>query len=415
MEPDGTWQIIVLIVLLLMSAFFSASETALTSLSKIRIRHMVEEGVKGADKIEKLIANPNKLLGSILVGNNIVNIGASALATSIAMREWGDGGVAIATGIMTVLVLIFGEITPKSLAAQNSESVSLRVVGIINIIVIVFKPVVTVFTHISAPIIKLLGGQTTKNQPFITQEELKTIVDVSEEEGVLEIDEKKMIHNVFEFGDLQVKDVMVQRVDIIAIDIESSYDEIMDIIKEEQFSRMPVYRETIDDIVGILNVKDLLISQNQDKDNFSIEKIMREPYYTFEFKKNLDLFKNMQKERVYMAVVLDEYGGTVGIVTIEDLVEEIMGEIEDEYDDEDKEIDIVKEDEYIVAGSARIDDLNELIGTTIESEEFDSVGGFVIGVLGRLPELGEVVEYENIKFIIEKLDKNRIMKVRIYT
>lgn len=415
MEPDGTWQVIVLIILLLMSAFFSASETALTSLSKIRIRHMVEEGVKGADKIEKLISNPNKLLGSILIGNNIVNIGASALATSIAMKEWGNEGVAIATGIMTVLVLIFGEITPKSLAAQNSEAVSIKVVNIIAIIVTILKPAVTVFTYISAPIIKLFGGQTTKNQPFITQEELKTIVDVSEEEGVLEIDEKKMIHNVFEFGDLQVKDVMVQRVDIVAIDIESSYDEIMDIIKEEQFSRMPVYRETIDDIVGILNVKDLLISQNQDKDNFSIEKIMREPYYTFEFKKNLDLFKNMQKERVYMSVVLDEYGGTVGIVTIEDLVEEIMGEIEDEYDDDDKEIDIVKEDEYIVAGSARIDDLNELIGTSIESEEFDSVGGFVIGVLGRLPELGEIVEYENIKFVIEKLDKNRIMKVRIYT
>lgn len=415
MEPDGTWQFIVLIILLLMSAFFSASETALTSLSKIRIRHMVEEGVKGADKIEKLISNPNKLLGSILIGNNIVNIGASALATSIAMKAWGNEGVAIATGIMTVLVLIFGEITPKSLAAQNSEAVSIKVVNIIAIIVTILKPAVTVFTYISAPIIKLFGGQTTKNQPFITQEELKTIVDVSEEEGVLEIDEKKMIHNVFEFGDLQVKDVMVQRVDIVAIDIESSYDEIMDIIKEEQFSRMPVYRETIDDIVGILNVKDLLISQNQSKDNFSIEKIMREPYYTFEFKKNLDLFKNMQKERVYMSVVLDEYGGTVGIVTIEDLVEEIMGEIEDEYDDDDKEIDIVKEDEYIVAGSARIDDLNELIGTSIESEEFDSVGGFVIGVLGRLPELGEIVEYENIKFVIEKLDKNRIMKVRIYT
>lgn len=416
MEPDGTWQIIVLIILLVMSAFFSASETALTSLSKIRIRHMVEEGVKGADKIEKLIANPNKLLGSILIGNNVVNIGASALATSIAMQEWGNEGVAIATGIMTVLVLIFGEITPKSLAAQNSEAVSLKVVGIIAIIVTILKPAVTVFTYISAPIIELFGGQANKNQPFITQEELKTIVDVSEEEGVLEIDEKKMIHNVFEFGDLQVKDVMVQRVDIVAIDIESSYDEIMNIIKEEQFSRMPVYRETIDDIVGVLNVKDLLISQEQDKDNFSIEKIMREPYYTFEFKKNLDLFRNMQKERVYMAVVLDEYGGTVGIATIEDLVEEIMGEIEDEYDDEDdKEIDVVKEDEYIVVGSARIDDLNELIGTSIESEEFDSVGGFVIGVLGRLPELGEIIEYEDIKFVIEKLDKNRIMKVRIYT
>lgn len=414
MDPS-TWQIILLIVLLLLSAFFSASETALMSLSKIRIRHLVEDKVKGADKIEKLTENPNKLLGSILVGNNIANIAASALATSVALSLFGNSGVGIATVVMTILVLIFGEITPKSLAAQNSESVSLRVYKPISFVVTVLRPVVAVFTFISSGFIRLFGGNPEKTQPFITQEELKTMVDVSEEEGVLEVEEKEMIYNVFEFGDLQVKDVMVQRVDIVAVTTESTYDEILEVIKREQFSRIPVYKETIDDIVGVLYVKDLLLKE-KDEGEFKVEEYMRDPYYTFEFKKITDLFREMKKERNHIAMVLDEYGGTVGIVTIEDLVEEIVGDIEDEYDDEeDKEIDVVKEDEYIVSGSVRLDDVNDLIGTAIESEEFDSVGGFIIGQLGRFPDAGENVQYNNIKFVIEAIDKNRIKKVRIFT
>ena len=403
-----------LIVLILLSCFFSASETALMSLSKIRIKHMVEEGVKGASTIEKLLENPNKLLSSILVGNNLVNIGASALATSVSISIWGNEGVALATGIMTALILIFGEITPKTLAVQNSEKISLKIAKVISFIVSIFKPVVVICNFFAAPFIKLFGGKTNGTQPYITQEELKTMVDVSEEEGVLEGQEKEMIFNVFEFGDLQVKDVMVQRVDITALDVNSTYDEVMDTIKREQFSRIPIYKETIDEIVGILNLKDLVLLD--DHDSFTVEALMREPYYTYEFKKIMDLFREMQKERAYMAVVLDEYGGTVGIVTMEDLVEEIVGEIEDEYDDEEeKEIEVIKEDEYIVAGSIRIDDLNDLIGTSMESEEFDSIGGFIIGEIGRFPEVGEEIQYQNVKFVIEEVDKNRIMKVRIFT
>lgn len=384
------------------------------SLSKIRIKHMVEEGVKGASTIEKLLENPNKLLSSILVGNNLVNIGASALATSVSISIWGNEGVALATGIMTALILIFGEITPKTLAVQNSEKISLKIAKLISFIVVIFKPIVVICNFIASPFIKLFGGKTHGTQPYITQEELKTMVDVSEEEGVLEGQEKEMIFNVFEFGDLQVKDVMVQRVDITALDINSTYDEVMDSIKRDQFSRIPIYKETIDEIVGILNLKDLFILD--DKDSFSVESLMREPYYTYEFKKIMDLFREMQKERAYMAIVLDEYGGTVGIVTMEDLVEEIVGEIEDEYDDEEeKEIEVIKEDEYVVAGSIRIDDLNDLIGTSMESEEFDSIGGFIIGEIGRFPEVGEEIQYQNIKFVIEEVDKNRIKKVRIFT
>lgn len=413
MDSSYTLQIIVLIFLLLLSAFFSASETALMSLSKIRIRHMVEDGVKGAKLIEKLTEDPNKLLGSILVGNNVVNIGASALATSVALKAFGESGVGIATAIMTILVLIFGEITPKSIAKQRSEGVSLKVSGIVNIIVKTLRPFVAVFTFISSTVLKLFGADLNKDQPFITQEELKTMVDVGEEEGVLEEEEKEMIFNVFEFGDIQVKDVMVQRVDIVALGLDSTYDDVIDIIKEEQFSRIPVYNDSIDDIIGIMYVKDLILLNN--KDNFKVQDCIREAYYTFEFKKVTELFKEMKKSRNHMAVVLDEYGGTVGIVTIEDLLEEIVGEIEDEYDELEEEIEVVKEDEYIVDGRIRLDDLSDLIGVKMESEEFDSIGGFVIGQLGRIPEPKEEVSYENMRFVVEEIDKNRIKKVRIFT
>ncbi|WP_024614240.1 hemolysin family protein [Clostridium sp. Ade.TY] len=416
MDSSYTGQIILLIVLLMLSGFFSMSETALMSLSKIRIRHMVEEGVKGAKLVEKLIEDPNKLLGAILIGNNIVNIGSSAIATSLAVKISGgsESAVAIVTGIMTVLILIFGEITPKSIAKQKSEKVSLKVSKPIKFCVLIFKPFVSIFTVISSVFIRLLGGDPKATEPFITEEELKTMVGVSEEEGVLEDVEKEMIFNVFDFGDLQVKDVMVQRVDVTAVEINSSYEELMKVIKEDQFSRIPVYDDTIDDIVGIINVKDLIMA-GYEGGEFDAKKYMREPLYTFEFKKIIELFNEMKKSRNHMAVVLDEYGGTVGIVTIEDLVEEIVGDIEDEYDKEREMIEVIKEDEYVVDGSARLDDISDLIGVNMESEEFDSVGGLIIGELGTIPSSGQEVMIGKIRFVVEEVEKNRILKVRIYT
>ena len=410
------WQIIVLIILLVLSGFFSMSETALMSLSKIRIRHMVEEGVKGSKLVEKLIEDPNRLLGAILIGNNIVNIGASAIATSLAVKIFNgsESAVAVSTAIMTVLVLIFGEITPKSIAKQKSEQVALKVSKPVQFCVTVFKPFVAMFTAISSVFIRLFGGDPKATEPFITEEELKTMVGVSEEEGVLEDVEKEMIFNVFDFADLQVKDVMVQRVDVTAIDVNDGYEDILKVIQEDQFSRIPVYDDTIDDIVGVLNVKDLIIADKRDC-KFKVTDYMREPLYTFEFKKITELFNEMKKSRNHMAVVLDEYGGTVGIVTIEDVVEEIVGDIEDEYDKEREMIEVIKEDEYIVEGSARLDDISDLIGVNMESEEFDSVGGLVIGELGRIPEAQEEVTIGKIRFVVEEVEKNRIMKVRIYT
>ena len=412
MDPNYTWQIISLVVLIVLSSFFSMSETALMSLNRIRLRNMVEAEVPGAKLVEKLIQNPNRLLGAILIGNNVVNIGASAMATVLATNIFGDSGVGIATGIMTILVLIFGEITPKSIAKQKSEAVALRVARPIEFLVVIFKPLVYIFTAISSLFIKIFGGDPNEARSFITHEELKTIVGVSEEEGVLENDEKEMIFNVFEFADLQVKDTMVQRVDIVSVDKEASYDEVMDVIKNEQFSRIPVYNQTIDNIIGVLNIKDFATIENL-REDFNVSKYIREPFYTFEFKKIVELFKEMKKTRNHIAIVLDEYGGTVGLVTIEDLVEEIVGEIEDEYDEEKNPVEVIKENEYVVEGSLRLHDISDLIGVNIDSEGFDSVGGLMIGDLGRMPQEQEEVTVNNIKFIAEEIEKNRIKKVRM--
>lgn len=415
-SPESLIQILILAILLIGSGFFSASETALMSLSKIRIRHMKEEGVRGAKLVSSLIENPNRLLSSILVGNNVVNIAATSISTSLFMTLMGgSGGVAIATAVMTILVLIFGEITPKTIAANNSEKIALLVAKPIKFIIFILTPVVWVFNIITGIIFKLFGIKDKGTQPYITEEELKTMVNVSHEEGVLEIEERQIINNVFQFGDMQAKEAMIQRLDMVAIDSEDSYDEIIETFKTEKISRLPVYKESIDDIIGILNIKDVIFLTDDEIDNFNIEKYIREPFFTYEFKKITQLLEEMKKEKSQMAIVVDEYGGTSGLITIEDLVEVIVGDIEDEYDEEDDEIQVIKEDEYVVEGSTKISDVNELIGVKLESDEFDSIGGFIIGYLRRLPEENEVVEVENIKLCIESLDKNRIMKIRIFT
>ncbi|KEI02351.1 HlyC/CorC family transporter [Clostridium botulinum] len=404
--------VVILLILIGLSALFSASETALTSLSKIRIRQMKEEGIKRAEIVDKLVDNTNKMLSAILVGNNVVNIGASALATSIAINQFGEKGVTISTVVMTIVVLIFAEITPKSLASSNPEKVSLGVAKYIEFITVVLNPIAVVFTYITKGILKIFGVNADTSKPFITEEELKTMLDVSHEEGVLEITERKMIYNVFEFGDSQVKDVMIPRADIVALDINSSYDEIVETFKMQQFSRIPIYEEEIDNVIGILHVKNLVLAS---KENFDIRDIIHEPYFTYEYKKTTELFEEMRKQRISLTIVLDEYGGTVGLITMEDLVEEIVGDIEDEYDEHNIGIEVIKEDEYIIDGSIKIDEVNDMIGTNIESEDFDTIGGFVIGELGRFPEQGEMIEYMNVKFIIEEIDRNRIKKLKVLT
>ena len=412
-STSNSIQIILLVILLVGSGFFSASETALMSLSRIKMRHMEEDGVKGAKLVSSLVEDSNRLLTSILIGNNIVNIAATSIATSLFTATLGAQGVAMATGVMTVLVLIFGEITPKTISANNPEKASLVVSKPIKFFVIILTPVVWVFNIITKVIFKLFGVDGNGVKPFITEDELKTMVNVSHEEGLLEIEEREIINNVFEFGDMQAKEAMVQRLDIVAIDMEDSYDEIIELFKTEKLSRMPVYEETIDDIIGTLNIKDIIFLSDEEIENFDIKKYIRDPFFTYEFKKITQLLEEMKKDKSQMAIVVDEYGGTAGLITIEDLVEVIVGDIEDEYDEEEDEIQVINSNEFLVEGSTKISDVNEVLGIELESEEFDSIGGYIIGYIKHIPEENEVIEVDGIKFNIESVDKNRIKKIRI--
>jgi putative hemolysin len=405
-------QIFTLAVLLVASGFFSASETALMTISKIDARHMVEQDIKGAKLVAKLLEDPNKLLGSILVGNNLVNIGASSLATLVAMKIFQSNGAGIATGVMTILVLIFGEITPKSISTQNAQKVAVFVAPIINILTFLLNPIVKFLMAITNTFLHLLGIKLDKVKPFITEDELRTIVTVSHEEGVLEEEEKQMIYNVFGFGESYTKDVMIPRTDMVAIDAESTYEEIIALYKEEQFSRMPVYEETQDNIIGVFYIKDLLLNPVSPS-SFKVTDFLREAYFVHEFKRIDELFKEMRAKKVGMAIVIDEYGGTSGLVTVEDLIEEIVGDIDDEYDIAEDNFVKVSENEYLVEGSSRLSEVNEVLGLDISSNEFDSIGGFIIGLLDRFPDEGEQVSHDNVTYIVEETFNNRINKLRI--
>ncbi|WP_312701751.1 CNNM domain-containing protein [Sedimentibacter sp.] len=406
MDGNTTGQILLLIFLLSCSAFFSASETALMSISKIKLRHMAENNVKGARTVEKLVNNSNKLLSGILIGNNIVNIGASALATKLAMDFFGSAGVGIATAIMTVLVLVFGEITPKSLAASNSESISFKVSGLVTFIINLLSPVIFIFNKLTNLIIKLIIGGQDNDKPLITEDELKTMVDVSHEEGIIELNEKEMIENVFEFNNLKTKDIMTKRQDIVAININSTYEEIKNVFAKELYSRIPVYKDDIDNIVGMLYVKDLFHYEGNVP--FKIDDYMREVFYTYENNNITKLFSSMQKNKITMAVVLNEYAGTEGILTTEDLIEEIIGDIVDELDEHIYHIEQISEKKYLVNGELRIEKLNKYLDTNLQSKYVNTIAGYVTEKFGRFPEEGESIETDNMKVTVKENGRNKI-------
>lgn len=410
---DSTYvvtNLLILIALISCSALFSCSETSLISINDIKLRSMKDKGYKNYDKLCFVLSDTNKLLTAILIMNNLVNILASSLATVIAYSLLGSVGVGIATGIVTFFVLVFGEIMPKNLAIKHSEKIALKVAPIISIMIKILTPIIFILNRL---IKFLLREDEENNSSPITQNELETMVDVSSENGILDDTEKEMIFNVFDFKNTQVKDIMVNRLNIVAIDINDKYSEIKKIIDKEQFSRYPIYDGELDNIVGMLNTKDLLFVDTTTP-QFSIKDYLRECSATYEFKNTNDLFKEMKKNRNHMNIVFDEYGAVVGLVTIEDLIEEILGEIEDEYDTiEDKDIVTISENEYIVTGATSLSDINSCLDASLSSEEMISIGGFILDKLGRFPKKKEVVTIDNISFHILDINKNTIKKIKI--
>lgn len=397
-------QIFTVIVLLCLSAFFSSAETALTTVNKMRVRTLAEAGHKQALTLTKVIENPSKMLSTILVGNNIVNLSASSLMTTLTMQLFGSKAVGLATGVLTLLILVFGEITPKTLSTLYSEQIALKYARIIYTLMIIFTPVIFFVNQLSLGVLLLLRIDPNKKKDPITEDELRTIVEVSHEEGVIESEEKKMINNVFDFGDSLAKDIMVPRIDMVMVEVNATYEEVIDVFREERFTRVPVYEETTDNVIGIINMKDLILFDNSEP--FSVRSFLREPLYTYEFKKTAELMVEMRKTFNNIVIVLDEYGATAGLITLEDMLEEIVGEIRDEYDqDEEDEVRQVAPGEYIIEGSMKLDDLNDMLGLKLESEDYDSIGGLVIGLLDHLPEDGEEVTYENLRLVVEHMKK----------
>lgn len=412
-----------LIVLVALSAFFSSAETALTTVNIHRMRALAEDGNKRAERVLKLKEDSQKLLSTILIGNNIVNLSASSMATTFTIDLLTKAGVSnaasigsgVSTGVMTFLVLVFGEISPKTAATIHAEKLSLLYVDVIHLLSIIFTPIAFVIEGFSGGFLKLLGVDRNQAATSMTERELRTIVDVSHEEGVLENEEHEFINNVIDFGDALVKDVMMPKVDIAFGALDNTYEELADIFLEEQYSRLPIYEESKDNVVGILYLKDLYFYRVRYKDeSFDVRKVMREPFFTFEHQRISVLMQEMRKKEVSFAIVLDEYGETAGLITLEDILEEIVGDMRDEYDQDERDSIVwIGNGQYEVEGSVKLDDLNDVLGTELESEDYNSVGGYIIELLDDIPEVGEVAVKDGISYEVLSLDKNRVDKVLI--
>lgn len=418
MDPDSyIMEMIALLFLVFLSAFFSSAETALTIVNRHRLRALAEEGNKTAERVLRLVENPSKMLSAILIGNNIVNISASALATSFTTEVFGSKFIGVSTGILTLVVLLFGEITPKTLATLYSEKISLVYIYIIGPLTTILTPVIWLVDKMSKAVFFLLRIDPDKADDQMTEGELRTIVDVSVEDGVIEKEERSMIHNVVDFGDSKAKDVMVPRADMELVSVDADFDEVFKVFEEERYSRLPVYDENKDTVIGIVYLKDLFFYQNQNgkqQESFSLRNIMREPFFVYEYQKTSSIMAEMRNRFVSLAIVLDEYATAVGLITIEDLLEEIVGEIRDEFDMYELEaITKLSDNQYEVDASIKLTDLQDSIGVALESEDYDSLGGYVIELLDHLPTEGETVKKDGITLKVLSMDKNRIDRVAI--
>lgn len=417
MEPDSTIQVVAILILILLSAFFSSAETALTTVNKHRLRALAEEGNRNAQRVLKLIENPAKMLSAILIGNNIVNISASALVTTVTTNVFGSKFVGASTGILTLVVLLFGEITPKSLATLYNEKIALIYIHVVAPLVTLLTPVIWLVDKLSGIIFFILRVDRDAANNQMTEGELRTIVDVSVEDGVIEKEEKSMINNVVDFGDSKAKDVMVPRADMALVSVDATFDEVFEIFNEEHYSRLPVYDDNKDTVIGIVYLKDLFFFQNQNDNKkmaFSIRNIMREPFFVYEYQKTSSIMAEMRNRFVSLAIVLDEYATAVGLITIEDLIEEIVGEIRDEFDmDELKMITKISDNHYEIDAAMKLSDLEDSIGIELESENYDSLGGYVIELLDHLPNVGETVKKDGMTFQVVSMEKNRIDRIAV--
>jgi len=380
------------------------------SLSRAKVKNLEEKGKKNAARLERMIQQPNRLLGTVLVGNNLANILASTVAAGLFIHYLGASGVTVATIVMTILILLVAEITPKTFAAHNAERVALRLSGFLDISSRVFYPIVQVMTWIGVGVIRLFGGKAEGGR-LMTEEELRNMVEVGEEEGLLEAEERDMIQGIFDFGDTVVREVMVPRIDVKALPETATLAEVWEGLTQWGHSRLPIYRNTIDDITGVVYARDVLAYAREKPLDTPARDLARPVQFVPETKKINSLLADFRRQHTQIAVVMDEYGGTAGIVTIEDLLEEIVGEIQDEYDAEEVPIRELSPGVVEVTGLYALDELNEEFDLNLPHEDFDTVGGLILHLLGRVPVEGEVVTVDNVELTVAKVDGRRVSRV----
>ncbi|MCQ2550154.1 MAG: hemolysin family protein [Lachnospiraceae bacterium] len=410
MDTSGVIQLIILLLLLILSGFFSSAETAISSVNRVRIRSLAEEQNKRAILLQKILDQNSKILSTILIGNNIANIAASSITTTFVIKIWGNYAIGIATGILTGLVLIFGEIVPKTMALNKAEKIALNYAPILHFLLILFTPLVFLIDSFSNAMLRLLGIENNQHDAM-TETDLKTYVAVGHEDGVLEQEEREMILNVVDMDHSNVKDVMIPRINMVSIEDTCTYEECLNLFRESMYTRIPVYHEEPENIIGLIKNYNFI----QNREDFSHSSILRKAHFTFEYKNTSDLMMELRQESQTVSFVLNEYGSCVGMVTMEDLLEEIVGEIRDEYD-EDEENNLVESAPgvYVIEGSMKLDDINDRLGTTLESEDYDSIGGILFGILDRVPENGDqVTTDEGILLTALSVDQNRITKVQM--
>lgn len=413
MDTVSIIQVMILVLLLVLSAFFSSAETALTTVNKIKMRSMAEEGNTRAQCVLKVTDDSAKMLSAILIGNNVVNLSASSLATTLAIRLLGSVGAGVATGVLTLLILIFGEISPKTLATLNATKISLAYAKVIWSLMVIMTPVIFIINKLSLIFLRLLHVDPNQNEGAITEEELRILVDASHESGEIEGEEREYIHNIFDFTDAAAKEIMIPRIDMSMVDVNWSYDRLVETFRQDMYTRLPVYEDDTDNIIGLINMKDMILAPKGEE--FSIRKYLRKVYYTYEQKNTAELFEEMRRERLSLAIVLDEYGAVAGLVTLEDLLEELVGEIRDEYDgNEEDDIVQVSEWEYDILGSMNLEDLCDELHLGFTSEDYDTIGGYLTGLFDHFPQEGEVyVTGDGVMLRVEKVDKKRITKVHL--
>jgi putative hemolysin len=415
---EAHWPGIVVLVLLVgVAAFFAASEAAIVSINRIRARALVEKKIRGAPRLEKLVEDRNRTLTSVLIGSTVVLLAADSLATYLFL-QWNVPHAAIwSTVVMTVSILLFGEILPKTLAVSTGDRTALRLAPLLATVKTVLAPLTAAFLALTERLVRLLGGHAAAG-PYVTEDDIKTLVNVGVEQNVLEEQERELIHSIIEFGDTIVREVMTPRTEMVTVNVSSSPRRALDLVVAEGYSKLPVYEETVDDIIGVVHDRELLIAlSNGTVAETALRTLMRPVTHVPENKRVAELLREMQRGKYSLAIVLDEYGGTAGLVTMEDLLEEIVGEIRDEHDEgEEEPIVRVGEGESIVEAGTNIEDLNAALGIALPHEEFETIGGFTVGLFGRLPREGEEIDAgDGVKLRVDRTRNRRILTVRVLT